>query len=201
VLGYEQQAKIIKLDLTPIDNVQQASGQLLQAVLNARRQEWLGRLEHVRGFVESANLDQLKDSELICNQGRLPDKDPVCPCSEEDLSQDRLIEIRPLDSLDPSRAYLLSFQTHPDVRKGRRDIYRPVVQGSTVASAFISVSTGDADLELYRGCAFRDYSRSAGPTDSVYASGGVGNWKLHVVGYTNATYELSGDWVLKSNNV
>jgi hypothetical protein len=201
VKDYEQQARIIKLDVARIDSAQQVSDLALQKVLQGRRQEWLGRLELVKIFIESANLDQLSDPEWICKQFQLPDKDSDCKSSEEDLSQDRLIEIRPSDVLDPNLTYLLSFTIHPDVPKGKRDIYRPVVQGSTSASAFISVSSGDADLELYRGGQFRDSSRSAGAFDSVYATGGSGNWKLHVIGYSNATYELSGDWVLQQNNV
>ena len=172
----------------------------MQKVLQDRRQEWLGRLEQVKLNIKSANLDQLMDTEWLCDQFQSPDKDSICKNSEEDLSQDRLIEIRPLD-VDPNLIYLLSFTIHPDVPKGKKDIYRPIVQGSTSASASIRVTSGDADLELYRGGRFRDCSRSAGPFDSVYASGGSGPWRLHVIGYSKATYELSGDWVLQSNNV
>jgi len=201
VNDYQKQAGIIKLDVSQIDDPNQSNDLALQKVLDARRQDWLDRLEQMRLFIESANLEQLNDNDLICQQGRLPDKEPMCMNSEEDLSQDRLIEIRPLDDLDPNLTYKLSFTIHPDVPKGKRDIYRPIVQGSTSVSASIHVSSGDADLELYRGGVYRDSSRSAGAFDQVYSVGGVGNWKLHVIGYTNATYELSGDWVLQNNNL
>jgi hypothetical protein len=201
VAGYMQKVQIRKLDIARIDDPQQVARTARQAVLDARRREWLARLEQARKFVQSADLTQLADPDLICHTGQPADKNIACKRSEEDLSQDRLIEIRPLDPVNPDWAYLLSFTIHPDVPQGKRDIYRPVVQGSFSASAVINITTQDADLELYRGGVYQDGSYSTSATDSVYGEGGVGAWKLHVIGYTSATYEISGDWVLLKNDV
>lgn len=197
---YEQQARVIKLDIAPIAAEQQFAEARRQQVLLARRQEWLDNLNQLKAAVESAGLDELKDAGGLYSQLQPAGKDAGHKNSEEDLSRDRLIEITPVGDLGSDQAYHLSFVIDPTVPQGRRDIYKPVVQGSTFASAAISVSAGDADLELYRGGGFRDASRSTGASDSVFGSGGVGGWKLHVIGFTNATYQVFGDWVLRKNN-
>ncbi len=201
ILDYQEKGVIVKLEVVLIVDAIQTSQMAQQRVLAARRQEWLNRLEQIRTFINTASLADLNDPNVICRSGLAQDKIEECKNPEEDLAQDRLIEIKPLNPINPDGFYLLSFTVHPDLPRGKKDIYRPVVQGSYSASASITNSLGDADLQLYRGGAFRDGSYSAGVTNSVYAEGGTGGWKLHVIGYTDATYEISGDWVLRRNNV
>jgi hypothetical protein len=197
VFSYQEQAQIFKLEMTKIDDPGQIAGATRQAALEARRGEWVARLEQMRIFVENADLEQLSDPEWIDRFDKAVEKPGLYRNLKEDLARDRLIEIRPLEETNPGETHRLSLTIHPEVLQGSRDIYRPVIQGAASASAQIDVFAGDADLELYREGNYRDGSYSTGASDSVYAEGGAGRWKLHVIGYTNATYELSGDWILQ----
>jgi hypothetical protein len=199
--AYAQQARILRLDIAPIDDEEMQIEANRQKVLAANRREWLEQIHLLKGDVEAAALTELNNLDSLINQLKPEGKEAARMNSEEDLSQDRLIEIIPLYDPDPDQAHQLSFTIHPDVPKGRRDIYKPVVGGTPSASGSISVSAGDADLALYRGGQIFDTSLSSGKTDAVFGQGGAGQWKLHVIGFTNATYQVFGDWVLRKNNV
>lgn len=198
--AYAQQARITRLDLNVLDDEEKQVEANRQRVLAANRQEWLEQLNQLKTKVEAADLTELNDLDSLVKQLKPEGKEAGRMNSEEDLSQDRLIEIIPLDDQDPDQPHQLSIAIHPTVPQGRRDIYKPVVTGTVSASASITVSAGDADLALYRSGKIFDASLSSGNSDAVFGQGGVGQWKLHVIGFTNATYQVFGDWVLRKNN-
>lgn len=126
-----------------------------------------------------------------------PDKSKGDEKLEFNYKRDRLIEFKPVGEYEVGTYYRLSFDIHPKVAQGSKDIYEPSNNNTTYASGAIDAISGIAYLYLYLNGQELAKSEYRDVTHQVVEAGGPGFWRLYVYGYSAATYKITGDWVLK----
>ncbi|HNP73820.1 MAG TPA: hypothetical protein PLO33_19295 [Kouleothrix sp.] len=165
-----------------------------QAEACRRQNERLRRqADAIRKLSDSAFMDAVDADERRDLIRAASDPRPQHDACKPNLRRDRLIEIEVLDSLKPRVPYFLSYTIDPSVARGTCDIWSLFDDNVIDTWANLTWTGGDPDLYLYRG--FSEMARSvngAGANESVYGWGGVGAWRLHVYGYSDASsYEIS----------
>ena len=196
VRAYSEEAAVLKFEFTPLaESARQAHEDLRARVFDFHRQLWYERLDALRVRIGDADAELLQDPGRVWKQAMERDKRWELEDATFDPKRDRRIEIGPTGSFEKG-LYRLSFAVDPSVPQGASDIYVPFIGDSETVWGEVRALAGDPDLYLYRGGTVRASSTSSGGSDEVYGSGGSGQWSLRVYGYTNATYQLSGDWVV-----
>jgi hypothetical protein len=205
---YAANAKIVELAIVPVQG--SAEEQFAQRMAQAsafRRKFWSAQLAKFSELLGTDSLKELENRDDEQAQAILLDLlNRHDPPRTPDLQVDRVINIAVLSEHERHQRYRLTLVIDPMfVPKDRNDYYAPIAQVNAVWGAvdtvtFAGQAAGDADLYLSRGGAWAGSSASSGTHDEVASSGGGGDWRLRVFGYTDAYYNYSGDWYLILDN-
>lgn len=210
---YSREANVMQMEAQPMGaaEIEEEMAGQRQGMLAGRRAELLDLMEaHCRRMqadLAHANPEMMMDAEALRRRMladfQLLQKLEAGPEIEEGFNPetDRLIEVELVEFGDEYANWRVKLVLDPPfVPEGKKDIYAPVNANVDSTWGQVQAISGDPDLYLYRGGQKRDASVSSGASDAVSGSGGNGAWRLHVRGFTDATYDLFGDWVILVNN-
>lgn len=191
---FAAEASILAMQIAPGTDKDYAELIEQQAEACKRQNERLRRqAEAIRKLTDATTMAAVKDDERRDLIRAASDPRPEHDAGKPNLQRDRLIEIEVLDKLEPRVPYFLRYTVDPSVARGTCDIWSMFDNNVIDTWANLTWTGGDPDLYLYRG--FNEMARSingSGLNESVYAWGGVGAWRLHVYGYSDASsYEIS----------
>jgi hypothetical protein len=207
VLEFARETSMLNLEiveLTAADYKRVQNGP--KARLAQRRKYWHAELDALKQIVAKADLYMLADPDHLWQQrlgaDKYAQKDELAIDLRDDLQIQFVIpRIARSKAIARARAaksisYRMLLRLQSTVKEGKRNIYSPINNSITQASATITPGDGDPDLYLYLDDTRLDASiNGQGSVDTVSASG-EGVWRLDVKGFTKATYVLDGDWIL-----
>lgn len=187
---------ILHLEDADVDSFDAIVQERENQIAERRRNELHMLLDAAHERVDEASPAELSDPDFLCN---LILQAPVVfergePEFNPELDREILIAIE--DEIVSETPLVVRFKIDPAVAQGHKDIYGPVVDRVKEVQGGITVGSGNPDLRLYRGGKWKDGSATNSGTESVAGKDGAGNWRMHVYGQTDATYEVNGDWLL-----
>ncbi|MBI5032670.1 MAG: hypothetical protein HZB51_19275 [Chloroflexi bacterium] len=216
--GYAQNARIVKMQLTPIPpKTSDVFGEHRQSALTSKKQWWYAQLDGLKKIVQNTNDPaKLNDPDWLWRQGPGAKNEALDRMINLKQPGDCLIEIEASPLTKPSGSNLMSLYIDPmHIPFRGLHVYKPLVaQGGSTSKVWAQThpSGGNPDLYLWLYCLedgganprFKDSSgHPANVDDQVSATDNVnechqgGIWRVHVYGASDADYDINIDWRLE----
>ena len=216
--GYAQDARIVKMQLTPIPpKTSDVFDEHRQSALASKKQWWYSQLDALKKIVQNTDDPaKLNDPDWLWHQGPGAKSDALSRAINLKQPGDCLIEIEASSLTKPSGPNLMSLYIDPmHIPFRGLHVYKPLIaMGGTTSLVWARTHPlgGNPDLYLWLYCLddggsnprFKGSSgQPANVDDEVSAADNVnechhgGIWRVHVYGASDADYDINIDWRLE----